>query len=219
MSPRSTRFTGISGSRTVLSASITWASSAGSPPSGSGRSTSSSIPPESGRKSKKFLSSGCSTTTLLRLHRDACRAVLERRLESMPGERRAFDAGGIGAHAGQRLEPVHILFERRRCRRSVVAGDLGMKALEERIGLGERLAAKDLGHQRSRRRRDGATATLEAHILDPIAIERDIDGHAIAAQRIMPVGEAIGVLRHPEIPGVLTVIENDVLIEIAQIHG
>src|SRR6185312_2099062 len=221
MRPRSTRFTGISGSRTVFSASITFSCSAGSPASGSGRSTSSSSCSEGSRpKSKKSLSSGTATTRLLRLDGGAAgRAVLERRLEGVPWQRRAFDPGRIGFDAGQRLEPIHVILERIRRRRRVAAGDLAVEALEERRGLGQRLALENLGHQRGRGLRDGAAAPLEAHILDALALHRHVHRHLVAAQRVMAVRDMAGMLLRAEIARPLAVIEDDVLVEIAQIHG
>src|SRR5512135_1055620 len=126
MSPRSTRFTGISGSRTVLSASSTFSCSSGSPASAGGRSTGSPSAPEGlGTKSKRSLpSSAIAAMALLRLHGGAEGAALDRSLESVPRERRAFDARGIGFDARQRLQPLAVLDERRRHFRDLAAGDL-----------------------------------------------------------------------------------------------
>src|SRR6185437_10760273 len=92
-------------------------------------------------------------------------------------------------------------------------------ALEERRGLGQRLALEDLGHERGGGLRDSAAAALEAHILDALAIHGDVDRHLIAAERVVAVREMARLLLRAEIARALAVIEDDVLVEVAQIHG
>src|SRR5690348_12068909 len=112
---------------------------------------------------------------LLGLHRRAGGAVLQRRLESMPGERRAFDARRIGFDTFERREAFEIILQRLIDGWHLATGYLGVKRLEQLLGLGERLAFQHLSHQRGRCRRDRAAAALEAYIFDLVAL--DLEKH------------------------------------------
>src|SRR5579864_5350294 len=160
-----------------------------------------------------------SATASLRLDRRAGGAVLERRLESMPGKRRALDPRRIGLDAEERLQPLHVVGERRRERGLGTARHLGVEALEERVRFFSRLALEDFRHERSRGLRDGAAAALEAHILDAAILERHEYGDAVAAERVVAMRQMARMLLLAEIPRALPMVEDDVLIEIAQIHG
>src|SRR5262245_23562675 len=82
-----------------------------------------------------------------RLRRDGRPVALERRLQRVPGERRALDAHGVLAHAREHLE----LAELRGARpglvgHAILAGDELVEAGEERLGFRARLALDALGH-------------------------------------------------------------------------
>ena len=137
----------------------------------------------------------------------------------MPRQGRAFDPGRVGLDPGQRLEPVHLLGERlRQLLGRLAAGHPRMELREERPRLGYGLALEHFGHQRGRRGRNRAAPALEADIGDPVAVERQVDRHPVAAQRVIALREMRRMLDRPEIPRVPAVIEDDVLIKLAQIH-
>src|SRR5215472_13127703 len=160
-----------------------------------------------------------SATALLRLDRGAGGAVPERRLERVPGERGTLDPRRISLDAGQRLEPLHVVGEHRRERGLGAARHLGVEALEEGRRLFRRLALQNLRHERGRGLRDGAAASLEAHIVDAAILQRHEHGDAVAAERIVAMRQMAGMLLLAKIPRVLPVVEDDVLIKVAQIHG
>src|SRR5271167_1564954 len=93
-----------------------------------------------------------------------------------------------------------------------------MELAEERPGFDDRLALEHLGHQRGRRSRNRAAATLEADIDDAVAVERQIDRHPVAAQRVVALREMRRLLDRAKVARVAPVIEDDVLVELAQIH-
>src|ERR1700750_3256183 len=116
MRPRSTRFTGISGSRTVFSASSTTGSNSSLVSVDDGRSSSCApqggTPPLSLAGAGWFWNAKGSSSTdmvLLGLHRLAGRAVLQRCLESVPGECRAFDTRRIRFDAFERRQALEIV--------------------------------------------------------------------------------------------------------------
>jgi hypothetical protein len=53
---------------------------------------------------------------------------------------------------------------------------------------------------------------LEGDFLDPLSLHPDLDGVMIAAQRIVPFHREIGIVDFPEIPGILIMIENNLLV-------
>jgi hypothetical protein len=153
-----------------------------------------------------------------RLHRLAEGAAFDGGLHSVPGERRAFDADRVGLDAGQRLEPVGVLLERLGKIGRLAARHLGVEGAKKLVRLLDRLALQHLGHERGRRRRDGAAAPLEHDVLDAVAVELQVDRHLVAAERVVAVREMARVIELAEIPRVAAVIEDDVLVELAQIH-
>ena len=93
-----------------------------------------------------------------------------------------------------------------------------MELREEGARLVERLALQHLGHQRGRRGRDRAAAPLEADIGDAVAVEREIDRDPVAAQRVVAARQMRRMFERAEIARVAAVIEDDVLVKLAQIH-
>src|SRR5208282_2238618 len=79
-------------------------------------------------------------------------------------------------------------------------------------------ALQHLGHQRGRGGGDGAAAPLEAHILDHIAVQLEIDGNAVAAKRVMALGRMGRMGKRMEIARMAPVIEDDILVKLARIH-
>ena len=72
------------------------------------------------------------------------------------------------------------------------AGDQRVKALEQLPRLGQRLAAQRLGHHRGRCRRDRAAHALEGDVRDAPVLDPQVDGHAVAAERVVPGGAVAG---------------------------
>ena len=75
--------------------------------------------------------------------------------------------------------------------------------LEKRLGFRDGLAADDLGHQRSGCRGDGTARSFERDLDDAITVHLQIEPQLITAQRVITLGEVIGLrLRgvRPEVP-------------------
>jgi len=136
----------------------------------------------------------------------------------MPGQCRAFDACRVRLDPSQRFEPLGILGQRLGQHAGFTAGDPSVELREEGTGLVDRLAFEHLGHQRGRRRRDRTAAALERDVGNPVSAERQIDGYPIATQRVVPMSKMGGLLDLAKVARVAPVIENDVLVELAQIH-
>src|SRR6202035_582755 len=100
----------------------------------------------------------------------------------------------------------------------LTAGRARVELRDQGTVLGDGLAFQHLRHQRRRRGRDRAAAPLKADIGDAVAIQRQVDRHPVAAQRVMALREMRRMLDRTEIPWVAAVVEDDVLIELAQIH-
>ena len=97
------------------------------------------------------------------------------------------------------------------------AGHPGVKLREQSARLVERLALQHLGHQRRRGGRDRAAAPLEADIVDPVAVDREIDRDPVAAQRVVAARQMRRMIERVEIARMAAVIEDDVLVKFAQI--
>src|SRR5262245_8491679 len=94
-----------------------------------------------------------------------------------------------------------------------------MERAEQRIRLGLGLALQELGHQRGRRGRNRAAAALERDVVDDALVrELEVDRDLVAAQRVVALGRAVGVGRMAEIARPLAVVEDDFLIEVAEVR-
>src|SRR5690606_19560812 len=79
-------------------------------------------------------------------------------------------------------------------------------------------ALEHLGHHRCRGRRDGATATVERRVLDDaLVVDLEEHGQPVAAQRVVAVRLAVGILGMPEVPRPLAVVQDHLLIKLAQL--
>src|SRR6266851_4435514 len=177
--------------------------------------------PRSGRLEGRTSPKPCKMTAawrLFRLDRGAGEAGFQRGLEGMPRQGRALYPNGIRLDAGQRLEPLGILLQRFGQLDGAAAGNAGMELREQLACLVEGLAFQHLGHQRGRRGRDRAAAPLEADIGDALALDREIDRHPVAAERVVPARQMRRVRQGAQIARVAAVIEDDVLIKLPQIH-
>src|SRR3546814_6187869 len=85
-----------------------------------------------------------------------------------------------------------------------------------RLRLG--LALDDLGHQRGLCGRDRTASTLEGHVLDQLAVaDGGVDRNLVAAQRIFAVRRVSHVLRVSFVPRVLAMVQDDLLVKLAQV--
>src|SRR3954452_21723405 len=87
---------------------------------------------------------------------------------------------------------------------------------EQLLRVLDALALQHLGHQRRGRGRDRAAAPLKADIGDPVALDREIDRHPVAAERVVAARQMRRMLQWVEIARMPAVIEDDVLIQLAQ---
>src|SRR5262245_28557895 len=131
----------------------------------------------------------------------------------MPCQRRALHADRELAHAREYLE----LFEPVR---RPYSGDHRVELLEERGELGLRPALHGLAHERRRRGRDRAPGAFPADVLDPVAVHLRGDGDLVAAERVVARRAARRLLDQPRVPRLLVVVEDDLLVQIAELmHG
>src|SRR5438105_15664928 len=105
-------------------------------------------------------------------------------MERVPGQRCALDAHRELVNAGKDRELAQVhLFARRR-----LACHKLMELSEKRLGFRPRLALDALSHERCRGGGDGTALTLEADVLDHIALEIDMKREAVAAERVIAFG-------------------------------
>src|SRR6185437_5813230 len=90
-----------------------------------------------------------------------------------------------------------------------------MKLLEQRLGVGERLAFDGGSHERRRSFRDGAALALEADIVDRVAgtAELDPERERVAAERVATLDRAIGARHFPKVALLPVVLEDQLLVE------
>src|SRR5437667_4818954 len=138
----------------------------------------------------------------------------QRRVQRVPRQRRALDATGELTHPGEDGELTEL-------RRSPLAGlALGQhcaKPLEDLFGLGHRLALEVGRHHRSRGPGDSATRTLKADVTDELVLSHDLNRHAVTAERVVALRSLGRTRQPPEVPRLPVVIEDDLLIQLAEL--
>lgn len=84
-----------------------------------------------------------------------------------------------------------------------------------------RFPLRKFGEQRRRRLGNAATRTDKTDVLDPVAVERQEQFQLVAAQRIMSLGGTRCLRHFVEIPRLLAVIKNDLLVKVVDVfeHG
>src|SRR5207248_4094875 len=133
----------------------------------------------------------------------------------MPCERRALHSHREFAHAGESVQLAEI-----DVRRPATPSDYVAEALKQRFSLVLGFALDALCQQRCRGGRDRASGALEGRIGDHAVLELDVEGNPIAAQWIESFRFAIRVGQRAKVPRLPVVVEDDLLVEIAQItHG
>src|SRR5262249_45891570 len=128
----------------------------------------------------------------------------------MPREARTLDAHRKLTDAGEDRQLPHVVNRSVRRRRNHLA-----EALEQLLDLAERLPLPALGHDRSRRLRDGAARPLEARVLDAAIPNAQIDSQPVAAERVVALG-LLSSLDRMKIAGAPVVIEDHFLIQLLQ---
>src|SRR5207247_3839257 len=97
--------------------------------------------------------------------------------------------------------------------------DETVETVEQRVRLRPRLPLERLGHHRGGGGGDRAARALEADVLHAVALQLDVDGGAIPAERVVALGPAGGRGQLAEVPRPLAVVEDDLLIQLAQFGG
>ena len=80
------------------------------------------------------------------------------------------------------------------------------------VGFG--FALGEIREQRRRRLGDATTRTDEARVLDHVAVQREEQLQVVAAQRIVALRGAGGLRHLVEIPRLLAVVKDDLLIKV-----
>src|SRR5215212_5441117 len=165
-------------------------------------------------RTSRFTTNGslaCERMALFR--RDRRRLLFQRGVQRVPAESGALDPHGELAHARQCSELAELGGWR-----GVRLGEKAVHFTEEAADSGAIFALDGLRHHRSGRRRNGATATLEAYVFYALAIHAQEQGQAVAAQRVVALRLRIRRVQRAEIARLAVVIEDHVAVEILQLH-
>src|SRR5450830_1826915 len=88
--------------------------------------------------------------------------------------------------------------------------------MEEPLRFRERLADDRAGHERCRCRRDRAAGAFEADVADDPVLDLHVDRDPVAAEWVVSLGMVIVPRRLAVMPRVLVVVEDDLLVQIAE---
>src|SRR6185295_13462603 len=138
--------------------------------------------------------------------------LFQSRQQGMPHQGGALDAHRKLAHAAEDGELAEL-------RRPLAGsrGDQRVEILEQGAGRFDGAALERLRHQRGRRGRDGAAGALEGDVADAAVLEVEEHGHLVAAERVVPFRLMVRLRQGTEVAGPPVVIEDDLLIELAQL--
>ena len=138
--------------------------------------------------------------------------ALERFDGGVPAEGGALDPGGEGMDAGEGCDVADLL--------GFLAGghDL-VEILIEFCRLRRTPALEQRGHQRGAGLRDGAAGAVEGNVPDPVAVHPEVNAALVAARRIVAVCHAVGCRQPAPVPRALVMVEDDLLVEFAEIGG
>src|SRR4029078_9212401 len=138
--------------------------------------------------------------------------ALQRRLHRVPGQARTFHPGRIFPNSGKHGQPCREVI-----RSSGLTVTHPLEVGEDFAGLLFRLALDHRRHQRGRGLRDGASRTLEAGVGDLVSLELAPHGEGVTAERVVPIRVAVGSFHHPEVARCAVVVQDQVLVELAEI--
>ena len=134
-------------------------------------------------------------------------------MQCVPGERGTFHAHGVFRNARENSQLAQVLFCSSRS-----PGHQLVKTREKLFRLLARFSFNALCHHRSGRFGDRAAGALEADVADKIAVEIEIDGKVIAAERIEALRLVIRRLDLTIIARRLAVLEDRFLVKLAQVR-
>jgi hypothetical protein len=140
-------------------------------------------------------------------------AALERGIACVPGQARAFDAHRELAHARQGGQLAEVLRHRR-----IVVGEHVVDLAVQVRDLVAVFALDGLAHHRGRSHGNRTSLAFEAKVAKPVAFEAHADVQPVAAQRIVVVDRPVGRIEAAEQPRTPVVIEDDVAIQILEVH-
>src|ERR1700687_5874064 len=132
----------------------------------------------------------------------------------MPSQSRALDPHRKSRNAGHDLEPLAVVFAERS---GILALYQMEKSTHQPFRFRDTASLQHLRHQRCRSDRNGAALAFETDIGDsPARVHHKVDFYLVAAERIMPLGNMICVGQRPEMARMPGMIQDDVLIQLAQ---
>ena len=132
----------------------------------------------------------------------------------MPRENRAFHARRKFVHARKHSQLADIAFD-------FPSGDHFVDLLERLLSVGLLFSLEALSEQGRRGLGNAATVADEADVFDNVSFHREVELQLIAAQRIVSLREKAGIGQLMEIARLFAMVEDDLLIQIAQLvkHG
>jgi hypothetical protein len=139
--------------------------------------------------------------------------IPSRRFHRVPGQRRALDARGILPDAGKDLELAEVVV------RALVGFELAfqqlMKLAEELAGFLDGFPFERQRHHTRRSLRDRAAGALEGDVGDQtVRSDLEIDPKVVAAQRVIAFRLVRRAVELAEVPGLLVVLQNHLLVEV-----
>ena len=136
--------------------------------------------------------------------------ALQRGHHGVPREDRALHAGRVFVDAGEHRQFAHIALH-------VAGHDHFVDLAEHFFHVRFRFAFRKFREQRRRRLGNAAAGAGEADVLDRVAVQREKEFQLVAAERIAALRGA-GRRRHlVEIPRLLAVVQNDLLIKVVDV--
>ncbi len=131
----------------------------------------------------------------------------------MPGEHGALHPRGKLPHACE-----HGEFAQTSLGAGVAIDQDAVHLREQGQRLVHTLALDRFGQQRGRRGGNRAPLAGEGHVLDATrAVHKQFEFKAVAAQRVVTLRAAVGLRQMAEVPGPAVVVEDHLLVEVAQV--
>jgi hypothetical protein len=157
------------------------------------------------------LSRNCSSIFNSTFGGDRTLAPGEGGVQGVPGERRAFHPRGKFPNARERLELAEL-----RAARRLAVGHQVVELLEERLHLLDLAALERLGHEGRGGRGDGAAPAFERHVADHAILDLEVHLHVVAAERVVALRLVARAVHRMAVPRRLVVVEDQLLVEVAQ---